>query len=82
MPFVCKIAMVMLAILHLAASWMSIDLSVPAFLITTVVLVAGTVLMGKGFRKVTLLFLCMGCSFVALLSPGFLCVGCGNEFDG
>ena len=61
----------MLAILHLAASWMSIDLSVPAFLITTVVLVAGTVLMGKGFRKVTLLFLCMGCSLLLYFRQDF-----------
>jgi hypothetical protein len=71
MPFLCKIAMVTLAILHLAASWVTVDLSVPSFWVTAVVLVAGIVLMGKGFKKVTLLFLCMGCSLLLYFHQDF-----------
>ncbi|QEM67510.1 hypothetical protein FO488_04690 [Geobacter sp. FeAm09] len=64
LPLLCKISMLALGALHLLAPFVSPDLSYAAFGATIAVLGLSLPLMGKGFKKITIVFLLSG---VALL---------------
>ena len=64
MAAINKIAMVFLAVLNLLKELVAVDLSAVSFGAALVVLISGIALMGKGFKKVTVVFLAVG---IALL---------------
>ncbi|CQR70909.1 hypothetical protein SOV_44210 [Sporomusa ovata DSM 2662] len=57
MPFLCKSAMLLLTVLNLLDPFSRINLSKLEFVVVIAVLVSSIMLMGKVFKKVTLLFL-------------------------
>ena len=64
MGTVCKIAIVCVALIHLAMVFVRTDLSALLCAISSIVLLTALPRMGPAFRKVTLIFLIVGCSLL------------------
>lgn len=64
MQFICKIAMLILAMLNLFTPFIQIDLSVITFSAAIAVLLSSIVLTSKGFKKITMIFLLLGISLL------------------
>jgi len=59
-PFLCKSAMLLLTVINLLVPFIRIDISKLEFVVVITVLVSSVMLMGKVFKKVTLMFLFLG----------------------
>ena len=64
MGTVCKIAIICVALIHLAMVFVQTDLSILLCVISSIVLLTALPRMGPAFRKVTLVFLVVGCSLL------------------
>jgi len=60
MKTICKIAIVVLAGLHLIKAVATINATMAIFVVSIVVLLSGLVIMSKGFKKATIVFLAIG----------------------
>ncbi|TWH49422.1 hypothetical protein [Sporomusa sp. KB1] len=60
MKLICKITLLLLAVLHLIKPFITIDISQALFVTALAVLLTGLTMMGKGFVKATLAFLVLG----------------------
>lgn len=60
LPLLCKIFMLCLAALHLLTPFVALNLSSVTFAATVAVLCLSLPLMGKGFKKITIVFLVLG----------------------
>lgn len=71
MPFLCKSAMLLLTVINLLAPFIRTDLSSVEFAVVLIVLASSIVLMGKGFRTVTVTFFLLGLGLLLYFGQPF-----------
>lgn len=71
LTFFCKISMLLLSALHLLTPFVPVDLSLATFVVTCAALVLSMPLMGKGFKKITIVFLVLGSGLLLFFGQPF-----------